>query len=80
LVFSQLLGNTQFSKYDSYFALGGDSLTAIRLVNKLNQKFNSNITISTIFEEDTVHKLAQLLKGNERSDSSLLIAIKEGEI
>jgi acyl carrier protein len=80
-VFYQVLGNHKFSKYDNYFELGGDSLSAIRLANKLNNNLNINITMALILKQNTVAKLANhisssLLVENNQLDS----LIDEGEL
>jgi NADP-dependent 3-hydroxy acid dehydrogenase YdfG/acyl carrier protein len=78
-IFCQILGSQTLSKHDNYFELGGNSLSAIKLVNKLNQKFSANINISIIFEHSTVAKLAEHVNTNLNMVSDLSI-IAEGEL
>ena len=40
-----------------FLELGGDSLLAGELVMRINEKFNKNIHIITIFEHNTINKL-----------------------
>lgn len=56
------LGIDRANLFDEFFALGGNSITAIRLVNKVNGTFQSNLKISDIFSQRTVEKLALLVK------------------
>ena len=80
-VFFFFLGTTQLSKNDSYFDLGGNSLSAIRLMNKINRLFNLNLTPSVIFLENTVTKLARYLNTNSnKNNNKSSFVIEEGEI
>lgn len=78
-IFCQVLGNQTLSKHDNYFELGGTSLSAIKLVNQLNQNLNANINISTIFEYNTVAKLAEHVSANLNTAHDLSI-VAEGEL
>ena len=44
---------------DNFFGLGGSSISAIRLISKLNEQCNSNISLDVIFKYDTVKKIAK---------------------
>lgn len=46
---------------DDFFALGGTSLTAARLFNRLEARFKRRLQLSAILEASTVHKQAKLL-------------------
>ncbi len=56
------LGSDYANMLDDFFALGGNSITAIRLVNKINGTFQANLKISDIFSQRTVERLALLVK------------------
>jgi amino acid adenylation domain-containing protein len=81
LIFCQILGSERLSKYDSYFELGGNSLSAIKMINKLNKEFNVNINLSLIFTENTVDKLARFVKSClDKNHEASLALIDEGEL
>lgn len=61
-IFYQILGCQNFSKHDSFFELGGNSISSIRLISKLNLEFTINLTISLILQHNTIHKLAEYLE------------------
>lgn len=43
---------------DNFFALGGDSLTAMRLVGRVSQHTGENVSIRTVFDNPTLRALA----------------------
>jgi amino acid adenylation domain-containing protein len=49
-IWSELLGVSQISRHDSFFALGGNSLLAIKLINKLSMDTGLSISLKAIFD------------------------------
>ncbi len=60
-LFAEVLGVTSVSIDDSFFDLGGQSLTAIRLVNRIRPALAADLEIPAVFGAPTVAGLAQLL-------------------
>lgn len=60
-IFSEILGTTQFSKHDSYFKLGGNSLSALRLVSIFNKNLNVNLPVSVLMQHDTVYQISEYI-------------------
>jgi acyl carrier protein len=56
--YQKLLGIEQVGIHDSFFDLGGNSLTGIQMISQLRQDFNVEIPISVLFEAPTVAELA----------------------
>ncbi len=46
---------------DDFFALGGNSLSAIRLVNRINGELQCDLKVKDIFERKTIAKLTSLV-------------------
>ena len=42
-----------------FFSIGGDSLNALKLIRKINEKYNIVITIKDLYENANVRKLAK---------------------
>lgn len=53
-LFAEVLGNADFGDEDSFLALGGQSVTAMLLVSKLNGAFGIELNIGHLFETPTV--------------------------
>lgn len=65
ILFSDILGIHQFSKQDSFFDLGGSSLTAVQLVSQL-KKQQFQVSISDLVTYSNVASLAQLVVKNKQ--------------
>ena len=59
-VWKEILGIEEFSIYDNYFDLGGDSITAIQIVGRL-KKDGIDLDINDILQYQTIEKLAQYI-------------------
>lgn len=57
-VWEEILEIGHISNSDNFFAIGGSSLSAIRLIYKLNEKFNIDLPLSVIFQAPTISKLS----------------------
>jgi amino acid adenylation domain-containing protein len=53
-IFAEVLGRTAVRPDEDFFALGGNSLQAVRLVNKLRKAFDVSLSLPALFETSTV--------------------------
>jgi acyl carrier protein len=60
-IWCELLGLDEVGDSESFFALGGRSMDAIRLVNRINSTFGLAITVRTVFEAQTLAQLSEAL-------------------
>ena len=56
-ILAEVLSLHQVSINDNFFKLGGNSILAVKLVNKINKIFDVNVNISEIFQCNTVKKI-----------------------
>lgn len=55
----------EISITDNFFALGGHSLNAVKLINLINEQLHYRITLKDVFDYPTVQKLAKCLDNKE---------------
>lgn len=60
-IYARVLGYERVGIDDSFFDLGGDSLSAMRLLARINAALNTGVTVRTLFDAPTV---AQLCTGS----------------
>lgn len=64
-LFEEVLVVTDVGIHDRFMETGGDSLKAIRLLNRISKEFNIQLPIRTLLECQTVEELATLIKNSE---------------
>jgi amino acid adenylation domain-containing protein len=60
-VWSELLGVAEIGRRDDFFALGGHSIVAVRLVARLRERFGLEVTLRQVFETPGLADLADAL-------------------
>ncbi|KPX43593.1 putative peptide synthase [Pseudomonas syringae pv. helianthi] len=75
------IGSTTISTVDmDFFAAGGTSLSAIKLIREINDRYNVNISLSNFFDYSTIAKQAILI-GNikiQQADSGSFVLLRKG--
>ncbi|MGC4933554.1 amino acid adenylation domain-containing protein [Gordonia sp. DT30] len=59
-VYAEVLGTDRVGVTESYFDLGGNSLSATRVAARVSEVFDADITVRDLFEQPTVRGLAAL--------------------
>ena len=57
-IYAQVLGLERVGVDDSFFDLGGDSLSAMRVIAAVNTGLDADLSVRTVFEAPTVAQLA----------------------
>ncbi|HEV2783871.1 MAG TPA: AMP-binding protein, partial [Actinophytocola sp.] len=65
-LFCDILGVPEVGIDDSFLDLGGHSVQAARLINRIRSTFGAEINIRTVFESPTVARLVERLTGAAR--------------
>ena len=58
-IWKELLHLDQVGRYDQFFELGGHSLLVTQMMSRLCDQFNIEIPLASVFQLDTVEKLAE---------------------
>lgn len=66
-IWSEILDVEKIGITDHFFALGGHSLKATKLIARLHKEFNVEMSLQDIFQRPTVADLAQLMQTRKRS-------------
>ncbi|TAM66824.1 MAG: amino acid adenylation domain-containing protein [Mycobacterium sp.] len=73
-MYAQVLGVEHVGVDDSFFDLGGDSLSAMRLIAAVNTGLNAGVSVRALFEAPTVAQLAPRLDGGSERLSRVVAA------
>ncbi|WP_051735699.1 non-ribosomal peptide synthetase [Streptomyces sp. NRRL B-3229] len=77
-IWTELLGLPGVGVHDSFFELGGHSILAIRMTSRLQDEFDVDLSIATVFGQPTVSRLAAAVEDliraeiDQLSDSELV--------
>ncbi len=78
-IYAQVLGLERVGVDDSFFDLGGDSLSAMRVIAAINASLDTNLAVRTLFHAPSVRSLSQQL-GQDASEIEVVPVefLKEG--
>ncbi|WP_263990082.1 non-ribosomal peptide synthetase, partial [Mycobacterium conspicuum] len=63
-IFAQVLELERVGADDSFFDLGGDSLSAMRVIAAINVGLNTDVSVRTLFDAPTIAQLAPRIGGD----------------
>ena len=68
-IWAEALGLKRVGLQDDFFEMGGHSLLAVRLVDKINRQFGSTCSLADFFEHPTVAGLGEVIAGGHAPKS-----------
>jgi thioesterase domain-containing protein/acyl carrier protein len=71
-IYGRVLGVERVGVDESFFDLGGDSISAMRLMTAVNNRLNSRLSVSTLFEAPTVRELSERLLTTTASHAEIV--------
>ena len=60
-LWEDVLGYSGLKVTDDFFRIGGDSILAIRLISRINRKYDTNVTIAQLYEFNSIGTLSLLI-------------------
>lgn len=72
----EILGYEKIDIKDTFFELGGDSLSAIKSLNILNKKYKLNLLISDLFENSSIKLLGEKIDKELNKNNNNLVHSK----
>ncbi|WP_407937580.1 amino acid adenylation domain-containing protein [Mycolicibacterium novocastrense] len=63
-IYAQVLGAERVGVDDAFFDLGGDSISAMRVIAAINTALDANLSVHALFEAPTVAGLAHRVEGS----------------
>ncbi|UCH97167.1 MAG: AMP-binding protein, partial [Candidatus Aminicenantes bacterium] len=82
VIWAEVLGEQSPSSIgidDNYFELGGHSLKATLMVSKIRKELNVDVPLTEIFDNLTIRKLSQTIKGLKEEQYTSIEAAEEKE-
>ncbi|HGD5269469.1 MAG: amino acid adenylation domain-containing protein [Peptostreptococcus sp.] len=64
IIFKEIFGSDSINSSSNYFQLGGDSLVATKVISRIKEEFNTQITVGDVFNNPILNDLASILKQN----------------
>jgi acetoacetyl-CoA synthetase len=78
-VFERIFARGKLQGSDNFFDLGGDSLTAIKILLALDDVLGTSLPMTILYKAPTIAGLAQAIdRRGSLSDHSLLVTLKDG--
>ena len=74
MIWSEMLGVPDVGVRDSFFALGGHSLMAVSLIERIAAEMGERLPVATLFERPTIEALAQRLSEEHAEEESPLVS------
>ncbi|WP_231990073.1 condensation domain-containing protein, partial [Mycobacterium sp. 852002-51971_SCH5477799-a] len=75
-IYAQVLGLERVGVDDSFFEVGGDSLSAMRVIAAVNKSFDAGLSVRVLFEAPTVAELAPRIEGAGGGGLEPLVAVE----
>ena len=79
-IWSEVLGIGKIGIDDDFFALGGHSLKAIKMVSIIHRELKADISVGEIFSSPTVRALGEYIGKSREAEYSPIEAVEEKEL
>lgn len=76
-IWKDLLGRKSINREESFFDLGGDSLLAVELMNRINKKLQTNIRLDQFLKKPQIKELVLLSDESQNSKAMSLFELNQ---
>jgi amino acid adenylation domain-containing protein len=66
-IWEEVLGVEQVGLADNFFELGGHSLLAIRIVSRVREAFDVDLSLRTLFESQTIEAIGRVIEESKKN-------------
>lgn len=77
---SELLGVEVVKPGDEFFALGGHSLAALRLLTKVRKQFGIELPLASLFEAQTLRQFAELVVNRQGANRGRAVQVATSDV
>ena len=78
-IWETLLHADQVGTNDNFFHLGGHSLLITKLISRINEAFDSQLTVKNVFEYPSLAQLARCIDISDRNQTTAIAQVKQRE-
>ena len=78
-IWEEILGVKGIAIDEDFFALGGHSLSAVRMMNAIQRNFGARLPMTTLFHAATIERLADALMPHLEKETRPVIGIQAGD-
>lgn len=75
-IWKEVLNIDSIDIFSNFFEMGGHSIIAVKVMNKIERVTGKSLPLSALFEHSTIEKLAKLLNTSSEINSDCLVPIK----
>ena len=68
-IWEECIGHSDFTAQDGFFMVGGDSITAVTVIERINKRLGTNITVTSLFEHSSINGLSRYIAGSMQNNN-----------
>ncbi len=76
-IWATVMNRENISIHDDFFEIGGNSLTAVSIVNKLNKEFECKLAFQLLFKYPTIEKIAKKIGSTDKQADQRVILLNK---
>ncbi|MEQ9843088.1 amino acid adenylation domain-containing protein [Pectobacterium brasiliense] len=78
-IYRDILQSETIDTQESFFTLGGNSLSALKLILSVNQHFGTSLSLGQLFENSSIAQLARVIEDKGSQTQAARVTINRGQ-